>query len=76
MKSAATGTYKKKNFTSGDYRRGVSKKLGGVLKGKENIDKLAEVARVVKQVMKFRLIWANFFKDALRTGILLHCVSH
>ena len=46
-------------------------------KGKENKDKLAGVARAVKQVMKLRLIWADFEDGrGLRTGILLHCVSH
>ena len=43
---------------------------------KENKDKLAVVTQAVKHVMKFRPIWANFCKDGLRTGILLHCVSH
>ena len=39
---------------------------------KENKDKLAGVAQAVKQVMKFRPIWADFFEDGLQTGILLH----
>ena len=47
-----------------------------LLTGKENKDKLSVVAGAVKQLKKFRPIWADFFKDGLRTEILLHCVSH
>jgi hypothetical protein len=51
-------------------------KLKSLTSGKENKEKLARVARAVKQVMKFRPIWADFFEDGLRTEILLDCVSH
>ena len=43
---------------------------------KENKVKLAIFAWAVKQFMKFRLIWAKFLEDGLRSGILVHCVSH
>ncbi len=39
-------------------------------------DKLAVVARAVKQVMKFKLIGADFFEGGWRTGILVQCLSH
>ena len=38
---------------------------------KESKVKLAILAQAVKKAMKFRPIWADFFKDGLRTGILL-----
>ena len=47
-----------------------------IREGKENKDKLAGVARAVKQFRKFRLICADYFKDGLRMGVLVHCVSH
>ena len=43
---------------------------------KENKDKLAGVTQAVKQVMKFRPIWADYLEDGLRMRNLLHCVSH
>ena len=45
-----------------------------IKESKENKVKLTILARAVKQVMKFRPIWAEFLVDGLSLGILVHCV--
>ena len=42
---------------------------------KENKDQLDVVAQAVKQVMKFRLIWANFSKDTENKNPAALCIK-